>query len=157
VADNENERLKGLLGLGATLPAASTGFGARGALGSLGDPNPSTGGTFGAQPLDPYVGALSKIFSQYPSRFEARYFQRQRVSLDGYHFVRCRFDDCELVTTKATFKIENCVFGTCTLTILGEALNAVKLFNVFSRDAFQRENAYFCPTYDSSTRSYSIG
>ncbi len=106
--------------------------------------------------IDPYASAISQIFSKYPYRVENRYFQQQRVSLDGYHFVHCRFDECELVMTKATFVIERCVFGSCKLAFGGEALNAIKLFNIFSEGAFQRENPYFCPAYDPVTGSYTI-
>lgn len=73
------------------------------------------------------------IFQSLYFRKEGQYFLNQTVYIDDYTFVRCRFDNCTLITNKGTFKFLQCVIGNGTVIRYGgEALKITKLFNSMS-------------------------
>src|SRR5262245_48947239 len=56
-----------------------------------------------------------------------RWFKDQTLHVDGYTFVRCRFDRCQLVTEVATFAFTDCYIApTCSLYFQGAALKTVR-------------------------------
>lgn len=79
-------------------------------------------------PLPP--SALGLIFAGFPVEVKGQWFHRQRISLDGYKFEKCRFDNCELVTDKGTFAIDHSFFQGCSFLFTGEAQRVVKLFHL---------------------------
>lgn len=63
-----------------------------------------------------------------PPTIEDRWFKDQSINIDGYTFVRCRFDRCKLVTERATFAFRNCYLDPQTgLFFNGAALKLVRL------------------------------
>ena len=73
---------------------------------------------------------LTSLLGSYPFRVENKWYHQQVVSLDGYTFVKCRFDNCQIYTTKGTFTLDHCILSGCSVTFYGEAQKAVQLFNV---------------------------
>ncbi len=82
------------------------------------------------------LAALTAILATMPYRVEGRWFYNRDIALDGYHFAGCRFDNCTLRTTKGSFVIENCYFSSCTVVYNAEATKVVRLYNLFSTEAF---------------------
>ena len=37
-----------------------------------------------------------------------QWYSNARVSLDGYHFTKCRFDNCQLLSNTGDFQMINC-------------------------------------------------
>ncbi len=81
---------------------------------------------------------LSQLFSSAPCRIEGQWYHNQKFALDGYEFVSCRFDGCNLYISKGTFLISHCVFSQCTLYYRDEALKIVKLYGLLATDAAKR-------------------
>jgi hypothetical protein len=72
---------------------------------------------------------LAALLASLPYRIERQWYNQQEFSVDGYHFIQCRFDNCTLTTTRGTFVFENCFIGPdCTIIFLGEASKAVRLY-----------------------------
>jgi hypothetical protein len=65
-----------------------------------------------------------------PFRVEGQWYNGQAVPLDGYTFVRCRFDNCNLITQKGSFAFEHCVIQGGFLFFNGESQKVVRLWNV---------------------------
>ena len=84
---------------------------------------------------DPFARSMAEIFGAAPARIEGKWFNHQRVVLDGYTFSNCRFDGCELVVNKGTYRIERCFFENCSVSFGGEALKVAKLCNWGRPDA----------------------
>ncbi len=78
---------------------------------------------------------LSKLLASFPYRIEGQWFYNQRIILDGYTFVRCRFDSCDILTSKGTFVIDHCFFSTCRFTFQDEAWKIVRLYNITATEA----------------------
>lgn len=97
---------------------------------------------------------LSKLLASYPYRIEGQWFYNQRIVLDGYNFVRCRFDRCEIVTSKGSFVIDHCFFAECTYFFLAEATKITKLYNIFATEA-KRLWPFLAPTINEDG-TYSI-
>jgi len=68
---------------------------------------------------------------------EGQYFLNQTVYLDDYTFIRCRFDNCTLITNKGTFKFIQCVIAGSQVVYSQEAYKVVKLFNSMAAYADQ--------------------
>jgi hypothetical protein len=84
------------------------------------------------------LAALAALLAGLPYRVERLWFNQQQVSLDGYRFVGCRFDNCTLRTTRGTFVFENCYVGpNCTIEFLGEASKVVRLYTLVAPQANQ--------------------
>lgn len=83
-----------------------------------------------AQQQQDHNKGLNSLLTAFAFRKESQYFLNQTVYIDDYTFVKCRFDNCRLVTYKGTFKFEHSVLdATTTILYGGEALKIVKLFN----------------------------
>ncbi len=76
---------------------------------------------------------LRALMSEPPS-IEGQWFNGQDINLDGYRFLRCRFDNCKLTTIKGTFKLDHCFICGGSIHYLGEASNVVRLFTSNQRD-----------------------
>lgn len=58
------------------------------------------------------------------------YFRNKVVNLDGYRFLNCRFDDCQLVVLSPNFDLEHCVIDSGTSINYGPGLTRViRLYN----------------------------
>ncbi len=78
---------------------------------------------------------LSKLFTSAPFRIEGQWYHNQTFTLDGYEFVSCRFDSCNLYISKGTFLINRCFFSGSTFYYRDEALKIVKLYGLLATDA----------------------
>lgn len=81
------------------------------------------------------VDVLKKILTDFPYRIDGKWYYKKNIHLDGYHFVRCRFDNCRIVTTTGSFLIDHCVFSGGKIFFQGQALKIVKLFNTRATEA----------------------
>ncbi len=79
------------------------------------------------KPLDWAV--LSQLLGGWPYRVEGQWYHRQSISLDGYEFVKCHFDECTLFTTKGSFRLDHCKVSSCSVRVDGEAWRIVRLYN----------------------------
>jgi hypothetical protein len=77
---------------------------------------------------------LTKLLSSSPFEIRGQWFLHQPIYLDGYKFVKCRFDQCNIITSKGTFIIENCFFWQCKFYYLDEALRVIKLHGLYSEE-----------------------
>ena len=73
------------------------------------------------------VNFLASLMTGYPYTITGKWFNRQAISLDGYKFDRCRFDGCQLTTSKGSFALDHCMLTQCTLIFTGEAQKVVRL------------------------------
>ena len=78
---------------------------------------------------------LGQLFSSAPFRIEGQWYHNQTFTLDGYEFVSCRFDSCNLYVSKGTFLITSCVFSNCIFHYRDEALKIVRLYSILATDA----------------------
>jgi hypothetical protein len=59
---------------------------------------------------------------------QGRWFNNQTINIDGYTFEGCRFDQCSLVTSMATFTLRDCYIApTCSIFFDGPTLKVVRL------------------------------
>jgi len=57
------------------------------------------------------------------------WYNYKKVTLDGYKFISCRFDYCELHISSANFEFENCFIDqNSTIYYKGEIIKLIKLF-----------------------------
>lgn len=79
-------------------------------------------------------GLLNALAAYYP-RVENQWYHNQQVNIDGYHFHKCRFDNCTIITSKGSFSFDHCYFSNCNFQYNDEALKIVRLFNVSATEA----------------------
>lgn len=77
-----------------------------------------------------------------------QWFNNQDITLDGWHFVSCRFDNCRLHIGSAKFKLERCfVDDKSHIVINNEASNIVRMFHL--RNRYMVENfPFYAPKYN---------
>ncbi|MCU7805485.1 MAG: hypothetical protein KZQ96_20030 [Candidatus Thiodiazotropha sp. (ex Lucinoma borealis)] len=77
------------------------------------------------------------------------WYNGKDIKLDGYKFVRCRFDNCKITISSTDFELENCFIDEKTQIIYsGDIVKPIRLFN--SRHDWIYEHApYFAPTKNS--------
>jgi hypothetical protein len=66
------------------------------------------------------------------TRPEARglYYRNKTITLDGYTFIDCRFDNCTLEVTTLNFDLIRCVIDPSTTILYGTScLKVIQLFN----------------------------
>ncbi len=57
-----------------------------------------------------------------------RTFTDQKVELDGYNFIRCTFENCDLLlTAEREFALNDCVFTNSRFRFGGPAMRTVAL------------------------------
>lgn len=94
----------------------SGGKGAKGLMGGLGSP------------LPPGTSALSSVFSQ--PEVKGLYYNGVQLVLDGYNFIGCRFDNCQLAVNSLNFNLIRCVIDESTVISYGSSvLKVIELFN----------------------------
>ncbi|MDD5241623.1 MAG: hypothetical protein PHG47_07875 [Sulfuricella sp.] len=58
------------------------------------------------------------------------YYLRKKIVLDGYTFIGCRFDACNLEISSTNFDLINCIIDPSTvITYAPSVLKIIKLFN----------------------------
>lgn len=74
------------------------------------------------------MGNISNVFGRPEVR--GLYYNGQRLTLDGYSFVNCRFDNCILEVTSTNFDLIQCVVDPSTRFEYGPmVLKIIQLFN----------------------------
>ena len=91
------------------------------------------------------------LLGQYLKNPEVKgaWYNAKKIKLDGYNFIDCRFDNCQLEITSTNFELERCYIDQST-TILygGEIIKPIRLFN--ARYEWVYENMpYFAPMRNS--------
>lgn len=65
------------------------------------------------------------------------WYNNKEIKLDGYKFISCRFDSCNLVITSCNFELENCFISENTNIRFGnEVAKPIRLFNVKNESAY---------------------
>lgn len=78
-------------------------------------------------------------------RVENVWFNGRTVSLDGYNFQSCRFDNCKLNVASVNFEMHYCfVDDNTTIHFQGEIVKILRLFNC-EYDWVYDELPYFAP------------
>jgi len=63
-----------------------------------------------------------------PPVVQDRWFKDQTLNIDGYTFVRCRFDSCSFITEHASFAFHACYIEVdCSVFFRGPSLKIAKL------------------------------
>lgn len=106
-------------------------------------------------PVNPHANALAQYFSGNPFTISGRWYQKKHIQLDGYKFIRCRFDDCEVITVKGTFDIDHCYFSNCIFQYGDNAQKVLKLYNLIAREARDKWPDLI-PTYHAEDGTFSI-
>lgn len=81
---------------------------------------------------EPSSGGLKNSLASMFSRPEVRglYYNGSVLTLDGYSFIGCRFDNCRLFVTSLNFELVRCVLDSSTTITYGPAAaKLIKLFN----------------------------
>lgn len=75
------------------------------------------------------------------------WYNGKNVPLDGYSFVSCRFDNCNLHVASPNFEIRYCLIDrSSTVYYHGESVKILKLFNAL-RDTSYGEAQYLLPEW----------
>ena len=90
------------------------------------------------------LGLLSSLMQK--PKLENIWYNRKQVSLDGYCFLSCRFDNCTLIIASSNFELHNCFLDDYSrISYKGDIVRIIRLFN--SRYSWYYENLpYFAPT-----------
>lgn len=107
--------------------------------------------------FEPQSGLLSNALSASlpPKRAEGLWFTDREITLDGYEFVECRFDNCKLRVANAQYvNLQRCFISDDTNFIFGHsALSAIRLFNLKTNWYYYYINApYWVPAKDEKGR-----
>lgn len=85
-----------------------------------------------------------------------QWFNNQEITIDGWHFISCRFDNCQIYVGSPKFKLENCFIDEKSqLIINNEASNIVRLFHL--RNKFMIDNHPFYAPRFNADGTFSIG
>jgi hypothetical protein len=64
-------------------------------------------------------------------------FQSIPISLDGMHYDKCQFNDCELIYRgQDTFSLTGCTFHECRFRLDDAALNTITMLSALYHSAF---------------------
>ena len=78
------------------------------------------------------------------------WYNNKEITIDGYKFIDCRFDNCKLHISSDRFELENCFIDDGTQVIYGG--NTVRIVKLFNKDydwAYQ-SIPNFAPTKSSN-------
>lgn len=73
---------------------------------------------------------LAVIFSSEPVTIENRWYNSQEVNLDGFNFVRCRFDNCKFVVGKGMFRFDHCLVAGGSALYSEDAGRIVRFYSL---------------------------
>lgn len=80
------------------------------------------------------------------------WYNKKSITLDGYCFVECRFDGCELHVNSARFKLINCFIDSSTRILYGsDTLKPIRLFN-HKTDWYYKNAPAYVPERDAEGR-----
>jgi len=73
------------------------------------------------------------------------WFNKKEITLDGYRFVSCRFDQCRLFVSSSNFELEQCFISPDTVIVFGpEVVKPIRLFNRLNNWVYEKI-PYFAP------------
>jgi hypothetical protein len=78
------------------------------------------------------LNRVREILTNYPYQITGQWFNSVDVQLDGYAFIRCRFDHCTIYLRRGDFVLDHCFFNMCTVYFYDDAVTVVRFYNVFS-------------------------
>jgi hypothetical protein len=76
---------------------------------------------------DEYRSSVHKILGELLINVVNKYFKGQQVAVDGYRFINCVFEDCELVINRGTFEFHNCKMQIKQFYFAEEAKKTIQL------------------------------
>ena len=84
--------------------------------------------------------SANALANQFRKDVVGQWFNGTTVALDGYVFINCRFDNCNLTVASTQFKLVNCwVDPNCRIFYQGET---VKIIQLFTKDFDLDEGAW---------------
>ncbi len=136
--DKNRKSLADLIGYGALPPAPGDDKSRKSLGGLIGS---------GALPPTPSRGLINSLLSR--PEVNGLYYNSKKLTLDGYTFIGCRFDNCTLQVSSSNFDLIRCVIDVSTTIVYGaSALKIIQLFN--SRYPWAYENLKgFVPTVNA--------
>lgn len=93
-------------------------------------------------------GLLTSFGGILQGRPEVRglYYNKQTLTLDGYSFIGCRFDNCKLLVSSLNFDLIKCVVDPSTeIAYSSSVLKIIQLFNSRYPWASEHYADYFVP------------
>ena len=69
-----------------------------------------------------------------PYQISNQWFHDKEISLDGYSFQNCRFDNCSLHLKVAFVHFNHCFFSNSSFVFEEGAQRAVRVYNIFHPD-----------------------
>jgi hypothetical protein len=78
-----------------------------------------------------FEAILAQLLRSMPFPVEGKWFYNQEVQLDGYSFVKCRFENCTLKLSRGLFALDHCRLSGCSVIFSDEALAVARLWNTF--------------------------
>lgn len=94
-------------------------------------------GGLGMVPPPPPPNTLPGLIAR--PEVQGLYYNGQTLALDGYRFVRCRFDNCTLYVSSTNFDLIHCVIDSSTSVVYGSSvIKAIQLFNSRHSWAYQQ-------------------
>ncbi len=88
-----------------------------------------------------------------PKRAQGLWYEGKDLTLDGFEFIECRFDNCTLrVTNAQNVNLQKCFISNDTAFIYGQsAISAIRLFNL-KFDEYYEKAPYWVPDRDEKGR-----
>jgi hypothetical protein len=96
---------------------------------------PTLGSSFGEGLLS--LAARPQLYSVW--------YHRQNFHIDGYHFNRCRFDECILHLSSGNFEFTNCIISQDTTVVFQG--NTIAIVRLFSRLLAWQTTSPFAPIF----------
>jgi len=88
---------------------------------------------------------LSGIFGR--PHVQGLYYNSKTITLDGYEFVGCRFDNCILRVSSTNFDLKSCVIDAATRIEFGEPVTRIiRLFLGRYQWSYTLFDSWFTPT-----------
>ena len=85
-------------------------------------------------------------------KIENLWYNKKTVPLDGYHFLHCRFDNCQLSLNTSNFEMTHCLIDASSVVLFGgEIVSVLKLFNRSNPQADQFVPGLVPTRYDDGT------
>ena len=105
------------------------------------NPKPKATGLLAAYQQPHSTPPLSSFFAR--PEVNNLYYNGKTVVLDGYKFVGCRFDNCNLQVSSTNFDLIKCVIDSSTVVTYGSAVTRIiRLFNSRYPWAYQNLPAF---------------
>jgi hypothetical protein len=90
-----------------------------------------------------------------PVPVKGQWYHKKHVALDGYSFIQCHFDECDLYVAKGNFSFERVKLTSCRVIFDKEAYNVVQLLNIFGTEAWGKWPA-LTPTINPEDHTYTF-